>query len=93
MNQLWFRKKNKVTREPLYKLSEIAAMVGMEHKVILGYLRGRKEGAPKPVSGPKADLSGKYNLYKLSEFKAWIKTLDYNVTRIERLNKHMEEYK
>lgn len=75
MNHLWLRRNNKVVREPLYTLQEIADMVGIKYDVLHGSLKGRKKGAPKPVSGPKSDLLGNKNLYKLSEFKAWIKTL------------------
>jgi hypothetical protein len=76
MNHLWLRKNNKVIREPLYTLQEIADLVGMKYDVLHGFLKGRKKGAPKPVLGPKSDLSGTKNLYKLSEFKAWIKEME-----------------
>ena len=76
MNQFWFRRNNKVTREPLYTLLEISQMIGIKYDVLHGYMKGRKKGAPKPASGPRSILSGKHNLYKLSEFKAWIKTLE-----------------
>ena len=44
MKQLWFRKKSGIVREPLYTLPEIADKLGMEHKTIDAYMKGKKEG-------------------------------------------------
>lgn len=76
MKQLWFRKKSGIVREPLYTLPEIADKLGMEHKTIDAYMKGKKEGKPKPVIRPNGVTAGhRNNLYKLSEFKTWIKQL------------------
>jgi hypothetical protein len=75
MTAMWFRKKSKVLREPLYTLPEIADKLEMEHNALIKYMKGRKERPPKPIVGPKADLAGKQNLYRLSEFKTWFKHL------------------
>ena len=73
MSEYAFR--NKVVREPLYTLPEIADKLGMEHKTIAGYMRGKREGKPKPAMRPTNwAIKKRHNLYKLSEFKAWIKT-------------------
>ena len=73
MSEYAFR--NKGIREPLYTLPEIADKLGMEHKTIAGYMRGKREGKPKPAMRPTNwAIKERHNLYKLSEFKAWIKT-------------------
>jgi hypothetical protein len=73
MSEYAFR--NKGIREPLYTLPEIADKLGMEHKTIAGHMRGKREGKPKPAMRPTNwTIKVRHNLYKLSEFKAWIKT-------------------
>ena len=74
------RSKQKVIREPLYTLPEIAEKLGMEFEVIAGYMRGnignRGEGRPKPARvNNRTHLSMAHKLYKLSEFKVWFKEL------------------
>lgn len=77
MSNYAFRVKQKIIREPLYTLPEIADKLGMEFKVIAGYMRGRRENKPKPTMKPGGgNKASRHNLYKLSEFKAWIKTLE-----------------
>ena len=67
--------RNKVIREPLYTLHEIADKLEVEFKVIAGYMKGRREGKPKPAMKPNGGTKvNRHNLYKLSEFKAWIRT-------------------
>jgi hypothetical protein len=68
--------RNKVIREPLYTLPEIADKLGMEHKIIAGYMKSKREGKPKPVMREMSPLSFKNKRYKLSEFKAWIKKME-----------------
>ena len=71
------RSKQKVIREPLYTLPEIAEKLGMEFEVIAGYMRGnRGEGRPKPAKVNNSSHSSMaHKLYKLSEFKVWCKEL------------------
>ena len=77
MSNYALRVKQKIIREPLYTLPEIADKLGMEFKVIAGYMKGRRENKPKPAMKPNGGTKiNRYNLYKLSEFKAWIKTLE-----------------
>ena len=77
MSAYAFRNKHKVVREPLYTLPEIADRLGMEHKTIAGYMKSKIEDKPKPAMRPSSGTKEKRNnLYKLSEFKAWIKTLE-----------------
>ena len=76
MSAYAFRNKHKVIREPLYTLPEIADKLGMEYKTIAGYMRGMREGKPKPAMKPTNwAIKERHNLYKLSEFKAWVKEL------------------
>lgn len=72
----WQKKKSGIIYEPLYTLPEIADRLGMEHKTIVGYMKSKGEGKPKPVMHSNSSLRMKQNLYKLSEFKVWIKTLE-----------------
>jgi hypothetical protein len=77
MSNYAFRVKHKVIREPLYTLPEIADKLGMEFKVISSYMRGKRENKPKPVMKPNSGTKvSRHNLYKLSEFKAWIKEME-----------------
>jgi hypothetical protein len=71
------RSKQKIIREPLYTLSEIAEKLGMQHKVIAGYMRGNKGGGrPKPARvNHTLSIRTGHKLYKLSEFKLWVKEL------------------
>jgi hypothetical protein len=63
--------------EPLYTLSEIADKLGMEYESLKKEVsnRHKKIPAPKPVMkvGSSWSAGGLRNLYKLSEFKVWIK--------------------
>ena len=71
--------KQKVVREPLYTLPEIADRLGMEHKTLANLVRNKHNKVPPPKAEmkPVSTTRMKQNLYKLSEFKAWIKTLEY----------------
>ena len=73
------RVKQKVVREPLYTLPEIADRLGMEHKTLANLVRNKHNKVPPPKAEmkPVSTTRMKQNLYKLSEFKAWIKTLEY----------------
>ena len=71
------RSKQKIILEPLYTLPEIADKLGMEYKTIAGYMRGNKGGGrPKPARFNNTSHSSMaHKLYKLSEFKVWVKEL------------------
>ena len=72
------RVKQKVVREPLYTLPEIADKLGMEYETLAKLVRNKhnKVHSPKAEMKPVSATRMKQNLYKLSEFKAWIKTLE-----------------
>lgn len=76
MRQVWIRKKSgKSDFEPLYTLPEIADKLGMEYKTVVALIRGKKEYKPKPAMHIQSMSVVKTNLYKLSEFKTWLKNL------------------
>jgi hypothetical protein len=70
------RSKQKIILEPLYTLPEIADKLGMQHKIIADYMRGKRDGKPKPARvNHTSKISSRHKLYKLSEFKVWVKYL------------------
>jgi len=70
------RSKQKIIREPLYTLPEIAEKLGMEQKIIADYMRGKRDGRPKPARvNHTLSIRTGHKLYKLSEFKLWVKEL------------------
>jgi hypothetical protein len=77
MSNYSFRRKQKIIREPLYTLPEIADKLGMEFEVISGYMRGKRdEGKPKAAMvNCSSQIRMVHKLYKLSEFQLWIKEL------------------
>ena len=78
MSAYAFRNKHKVIREPLYALPEIADKLGMEYETLKKLVRNRYNKVPPPKfeMSPSSSTRMKQNLYKISEFKAWIKTLE-----------------
>jgi hypothetical protein len=76
MRQVWIRKKSgKSNLEPLYTLTEIADKLGLEYKIVVAYMKGKRENKPKPAMQTQSMTTSKKNLYKLSEFKTWLKHL------------------
>ena len=69
--------KQKVVREPLYTLPEIADKLGMEYETLKKLVRNKYNKVPPPKAemSPQSATRMKQNLYKLSEFKSWIKEL------------------
>jgi hypothetical protein len=81
LESMWewsLRVKQKVVREPLYTLPEIADRLGMEHKTLANLVRNKHNKVPPPKAEmkPASTTRMKQNLYKLSEFKAWIKEME-----------------
>ena len=78
MSMYAFRVKQKIIREPLYTLPEIADKLGMEYETLAKLVRNKHNKVPPPKveMSPVSATRMKQNLYKLSEFKAWIKTLE-----------------
>ena len=81
--------KNRATtpREPLYTLPEIADRLGVSYSSLMTCISGKKpEGyppSPKPAMPRGSSMfGGKRQIYKLSEFKRWMKALqEFNTTR------------
>jgi hypothetical protein len=77
----------KEKREPLYTLPEIADRLGVSCSSLTSCMRGKKpEGYPPPPKPAMPRLSnmlgGKPQIYKLSEFKRWMKALqEFNSKR------------
>jgi predicted transcriptional regulator len=72
----WSRK-NQPAREPLYTVQEIADRIGMDYDTLRNYIRGNHKKCPPPpkptlVFSP-SPMRGRIKLYKLSEYKAWLK--------------------
>ena len=78
MSAYAFRNKHKVIREPLYALPEIADKLGMEYETLKKLVRNRYNKVPPPKAEmkPVSATRMRQNLYKLSEFKAWIKKME-----------------
>lgn len=79
VNAMWQRKKTgQGAREPLYTLPEIADKLGMDYETLKKLMRNKhkKVAAPKVEMKPVSAMRMKQNLYKLSEFRAWIKALE-----------------
>ena len=81
--------KNRATtpREPLYTLPEIADRLGVSYSSLMSCISGKKpEGyppSPKPAMPRMNNMyGGKRHIYKLSEFKRWMKALqEFKTTR------------
>ena len=81
--------KNRPTtpREPLYTLPEIADRLGVSCSSLMSCISGKKpEGYPPPPKPAMPRMNnmygGKRHIYKLSEFKRWMKALqEFNTTR------------
>jgi len=78
MSAYAFRAKHKVIREPLYALHEIADKLGMEYEALKKLVRNKHNKVPPPKveMSPVSATRMKQNLYKLSEFKVWIKEME-----------------
>lgn len=74
-------------REPLYTLPEIADRLGVDYDALRGYIRGRlKYGCPPPPApvmqtGGNSPRRMRTKLYKLSEYKAWVKIRLESITK------------
>ena len=71
-------KKQKVKREPLYTLTEIADRLGVRYDSLYNCMKGKRPAGypppPKPVMlvGKSSPMRMSAQLYKLSEFKRWL---------------------
>ena len=75
-------------REPLYTLTEIADRLGVDYDSLTACMRGKKpDGYPLPpkfamVTGNGSTMRMRMQLYKLSDFKRWMRDLQkFNTTR------------
>lgn len=75
-------------REPLYTLEEIADRLGVKHGSLIDCMKGKRvEGyppPPKPVMrvGVSSPVRMAKHLYRLSEFKKWLRDLrEFNINR------------
>lgn len=78
MRQVWIRKKlGKSNFEPLYTLQEIADKLEIEYRFLKKIICRKNENflPPKPAMKTQSMSTVKTNLYKLSEFKTWLKHL------------------
>ena len=72
-------RENKLPREPLYTLPEIADRLGVDYDTLRSYIRGKRPiGCPPPpdsamLTGGNSPARMRTKLYKLSEYKAWWK--------------------
>ena len=78
----------KVKREPLYTLEEIADRLGVNYGSLVDCMKGRRvEGYPPPpesvmLTGNGSTVRMAKKLYKLSEFKKWLRDLrEFNINR------------
>jgi hypothetical protein len=74
-------KKPIVKREPLFEIPEIADRLKIDEADLRGKMKGRRpEGyppSPKPaMERRKSNAGNRPQLYKLSEFKQWLKDLE-----------------
>jgi len=65
------------TNEPLYTLTEIADKLGMEYEDLKKLVRNKhnKVPAPKVIRSTSSAMTMQQRLYKLSQFKTWIKEI------------------
>ena len=72
------KNRSKIVREPLYTLLEIADKLNMEYETLKNLVRNKHNKVPPPKveMSPVSATRMKQNLYKLSEFKAWIRALE-----------------
>jgi hypothetical protein len=78
MAAMWQRRKmGQSAREPLYTLLEIADKLGMDYETLKKLVRNKhnKVAPPKAAMRPESATRMRQNLYKLSEFKSWMKEL------------------
>ena len=78
----------KQKREPLYTLPEIADRLGVSYDSLINCMKGKRpEGyppSPKPVMrvGVGSPMRMSAQLYRLSEFKRWLRELqEFNAKR------------
>jgi hypothetical protein len=72
---------NRVKREPLFEISEIADRLKIDETDLRSKMKGkRREGYPPPpkpaIPRRVAHVGNRPQLYKLSEFKKWLKELN-----------------
>jgi hypothetical protein len=76
-----YKNKSHVKREPLFEITEIADKLNIDETDLRNKIKGRRrEGYPSP---PKPAIERRLSyvgtrpqLYKLSEFKQWLKDLE-----------------
>jgi hypothetical protein len=75
-----YKKANHIKREPLFELREIADKLGIDEKFIRAKMVANSFSGnllpPKPAMKRVSSVGNRPNLYKLSEFKKWIKELN-----------------
>ena len=83
-----FGNRNRPKREPLYTLEEIADRLGVSYDSLRICMVGKKpQGYPEPpkpamVTGNGSTVRMRMQLYKLSEFKRWMRELqEFNSKR------------
>jgi hypothetical protein len=80
INYVDYKKENRVKREPLYELHEIADKLKIDEKNIRAKMLANSFKdfflPPKPAMKRTSFVGNRPNLYKLSEFKQWLKKLN-----------------
>ena len=76
-----YLKKPSVKREPLFEIPEIADRLKIDEEDLRNKMKGkRREGYPSPpkpaIQRRVAFVGNRPQLYKLSEFKQWLKDLE-----------------
>jgi hypothetical protein len=75
---------NRIKREPLFEIAEIADRLKIDETDLRNKMKGKRRDGyptpPKPAIQRRLSFAGnRPQLYKLSEFKQWIKELnDFN---------------
>ena len=75
------QKKSHVKREPLFEIPEIADRLNIDEADLRFKMKGlRREGYPPPpkpaIERRKTNAGNRPQMYKLSEFKQWLKDLE-----------------
>ena len=76
-----YKNKSHVKREPLFEIPEIADRLNIDEADLRYKIKGRRrEGYPPPpkpaIERRLAHTGNRPQLYKLSEFKQWLKDLE-----------------
>jgi hypothetical protein len=76
-----YKNKSHVKREPLFEIPEIADRLNIDEADLRYKIKGRRrEGYPQPpkpaIERRLSNVGNRPQLYKLSEFKQWLKDLE-----------------